>query len=115
MLGLIGRWIAGALALLAVAYLLPWVTVESIEAAAIAAVVLGLLNALIGPVLRFVTKPLACLTFGLFALVINAFLFWAASELTTGFYVEGALGAFVGAIVYGLAAGLIAGLLGARR
>jgi len=119
-MGLILRWLASALALLAVAYLLPLLGVTGVEvagftAALVAAVVLGLVNAVIGPVLRLLTKPISCLTLGLFALVVNAFLFWLASAVVPGFEVRGAVAALVGSLAYGLLAGLIAGVFGARR
>jgi putative membrane protein len=89
--------------------------VDGFVAALVAAVVLGLVNAVIGPVLRLLTKPISCLTLGLFSLVLNAFLFWLASALVPGFEVEGAVAALVGSLAYGLLAGAIAGVFGARR
>jgi putative membrane protein len=111
---LIARWIASALALLAVAYILPSIEVAGFGIALVAALVLGFINAVLGTVLHFVTKPLSCLTLGLFSLLVNAFLFWLASELVAGFEVVGAWAAILGALLYGLLAGAIAGLLGAK-
>lgn len=108
------RWLASALALLAVAYLIPSVTVAGFGVALVAALVIGLVNALLGTVLRFLTKPLSCLTLGLFSLVLNAFLFWLAAQLVDGFDVAGPLAALLGALLYGAIAGVIAGLLGGR-
>ena len=69
-------WILNAIALLAVAYLFPGVQIQDWKAAAIAALVLGLVNALIKPILVILTLPVTILTLGLFLLVINALLFW---------------------------------------
>jgi putative membrane protein len=109
------RWLASAIALLAVAYLIPNIEVATFGTALLAALVIGLVNALLGTVLRFLTMPLTCLTLGLFSLVLNAFLFWLASEIVPGFAVIGAWAALLGAIIYGLLAAAIAGLFGAKE
>jgi len=111
---LIARWLASALALLLVALIIPNIHVQDFWAALVAALVIGLINGVLGTVLRFLTMPINCLTLGLFSLILNAFLFWLASELVPGFDVIGVIAAFIGAILYGLLAGAIAGLLGLR-
>lgn len=111
---LILRWLASALALLLVAYILPNIFIEGFGAALVAALVIGLVNAVLGSVLRYLTMPLTCLTLGLFSLILNAFLFWLASLLVPGFEVIGALAAIIGAILYGLIAAGISGLFGLR-
>jgi len=104
MLNLLLRWLISALALLLVAYLLPGIVVANFfPVAVVAALVLGLVNAFIRPLVKLLTLPLTCLTLGLFSLVINAVLFWAVSELVDGFTVEGALTALLGSILYSLA------------
>lgn len=102
MLTLIARWIINAAALLLVAYLYPGVTVESFFAAMIAALVLGLVNAFIRPLLVLLTLPVTLVTLGLFLFVINAFLFWFAAEIVTGFKVTGFVAALVGSVLYSL-------------
>lgn len=103
MVNLLLRWLVGALALLLIAYLLPGIAVANLfPVAAVAALVLGLINAFIRPVVKLLTLPLTCLTLGLFSLVINAVLFWAVSELVDGFVVEGAITALLGSALYGL-------------
>lgn len=77
------------------------------------ALVLGLINATIRPVLRILTLPLTCLTFGLFALVLNAALFALAARLTPGMDVS-AWGAVLGAIVTSIASGVIYSLIDER-
>lgn len=94
------RWCINALALLAVAYLYSGVKVEGIIAALIAALVLGLANAIIRPVLILLTLPVTILTMGLFIFIINAFLFWFVAEVVKGFTVSGFMAAFIGSLMY---------------
>ena len=101
------RWILSALALLATAYIIPTITVEGIYAALVVALVLGLVNALIRPVLVVLTLPLTILTLGLFTLVINGFLFWLVSTFVKGFEVSGFWAAFWGALVYSILTSII--------
>lgn len=96
---LILRWIINALALLAVAYLVPGIEVSGIYIALIVALVLGFINAVIRPVLFVLTLPITIITLGLFSLVLNAFLFWLAASFIDGFEVQGAFAAFIGPIV----------------
>ena len=100
MLTLLARWIVNAAALLLVAYLYPGVHVESFFAAAIAALVLGLVNAVVRPILVILTFPVTLLTLGLFLFVINALLFWLVAEIVQGFAVNGFVAALVGSILY---------------
>ena len=102
MVSLLIRWVLNALALLAVAYLYPGVHVESFFAAAVAALALGLANALIRPILVLLTLPVTIVTLGLFLFVINAALFWLVAQIVKGFAVQGFLAALVGAILYSL-------------
>ncbi|MBK6980859.1 MAG: phage holin family protein [Betaproteobacteria bacterium] len=96
------RWLLSALALLAVAYLYPGVRVETFFAAVIAALALGLANALIRPILVVLTLPVTIVTLGLFLFVINAALFWLVAQIVKGFHVQGFLDALVGSILYSL-------------
>ena len=100
MISLIARWIVNAAALLLVAYLYPGVTVEGFGAALVAALVLGLVNAVIRPLLVVLTLPVTLLTLGLFIFVINALLFWFVAEVVQGFRVTGFGGALLGSILY---------------
>ena len=86
---------------------------ESRSAIFVFALIIGLINATIRPVLRVLTLPLTCLAFGLFALVLNAALFGLAAWLTRGMDVT-TLGAVVGAIVASVFSGLIFSLLDER-
>lgn len=102
MLNFILRVLLNALAVLIVARLVPGVLVTGFWAALLAALVIGLVNALIRPVLEFLSLPITVLTLGLFTLVINAFLFWLAAALVPGFEISGFWAAFFGAIVFWL-------------
>ena len=102
MLALIVRWLINAAALMAVAYLYPGVQVESPAAAVLAALVLGLINAVIRPVLLFLTLPVTILTLGLFIFVVNALMFWMAAKLVGGFHVADFWAALIGSILYSL-------------
>ncbi|ALO38312.1 phage holin family protein [Alcaligenes faecalis] len=104
-------WILNAVALLVVAYILPGITVASFGSALIAALVLGLLNTLVKPLLIVLTLPITIVTLGLFLLVLNALVFWFAGSILKGFQVEGFWWAVIGAIVYSLVSGLLSGLL----
>jgi putative membrane protein len=102
MMSLAARWILNAAALLLIAYLYPGVEVQGFGAALIAALVLGLVNALIRPILIVLTLPATILTLGLFIFVINALLFWFVAEIVHGFAVTGFGAALVGSLLYSL-------------
>jgi putative membrane protein len=104
-------WLLNAIALLAVAYLLPSIHVASFGAALIAALVLGLVNTLIRPVLVVLTLPVTLLTLGLFLLVINGLLFWLVGNLLDGFSVGGFWPGVFGALLYSLISWLLGSLL----
>ena len=112
---LIARWFINALALMAVAYLYPGVVVTSIIAALGAALVLGLVNALIRPVLILLTLPATILTLGLFIFVINALLFWLVGELVPGFKVNGFMAALIGSILFSIISLLTNSLLDTKK
>jgi putative membrane protein len=95
-------WCCNALALLAVAYLLPGVRVDGFESALIAALVLGLINTLIRPLLILLTLPVTVLSLGLFILVINGLLFWFAGSVLRGFEVSGFWVGMMGALLYSI-------------
>ena len=109
------RWLASAAALLLVAVLVPGVVVDGFGTALLASLVIGLINATIGALVRLVTFPIRWLTLGLFTLVINAVLFALATEFVDGFRVEEATAAFFGALAYGLLAWAIQSVVGVRK
>lgn len=104
-------WIINAAALMALPYLMHSVTVTNIGTALVAALVLGLVNTLIRPVLVLLTLPVTFLSLGLFILVINGFLFWIVAQVVGGFQVEGFLSAMLAAILYSVISWALATLL----
>jgi putative membrane protein len=104
-------WLLNAVALLVVAYLLPGITVASFGSALIAALVLGLLNMLVKPVLVLLTLPITIITLGLFLIVLNALLFWFAGSVLKGFQVNGFWWAVIGALLYSLISGLLSAIV----
>lgn len=104
-------WVLNAVALLAVAYLLPGIEVTSFGSAMLAALVIGLLNTLVRPVLVVLTLPITLLTLGLFYFVLNGLLFWLAGNLLSGFAVHGFIAAMLGAILYSVIAWALSALV----
>ena len=99
---IIVRWLLLAAALLLVAHLLPGVQVNSFSSALIAALVLGLLNTLLRPILVVLTLPVTLLTLGLFLFIINALMFQFAANLLPGLNVTGFGAALLGSLLYSL-------------
>jgi putative membrane protein len=112
MLKLLARWALNALALMVLPALVSSITVAGFVPALIAAIVIGLLNALLRPILLILTLPVTILSLGIFALVINGLLFWAASGLVPGVHVASFWGAFWGALIYSLLSWLVDMALG---
>ena len=104
-------WLINAAALFALPYLMSSVTVTNVGAALVAALVLGLVNTLIRPILVLLTSPVTVLSLGLFILVINALLFWGVAQLVDGFHVTGFLSAFIAAILYSIISWALSTLL----
>jgi putative membrane protein len=104
-------WLINTVSLIAVAYLMPGVVVQSLFTALIAAMVLGFVNTLIRPVLILLTLPATILTLGLFIFVINGLLFWLVGSFIQGFMVQGFWAGFFGAIVYSLISWLLSALI----
>lgn len=108
---LIVVWLLNALALLAVAYLLPSIHVSGFVGALIAAAVIGLVNMLIRPLLVLLTLPVTVLTLGLFILVINGLLFFLVGNVLQGFEVASLWSGILGALLYSLISWLLATLI----
>jgi putative membrane protein len=104
-------WLINAVALIAVAYLLPGIAVSSFVTALVAALVLGLVNAIIRPILVLLTLPATLLTLGLFIFVINGLLFWFVGSFIDGFVVAGFWWGVIGAIAYSLLSWALSALL----
>jgi putative membrane protein len=104
-------WVLNALALMAVAYLVPGIHVASFGAALLAAVVIGLANMLVRPVLVILTLPITLLTLGLFLLVINGLIFWLAGDWLQGFSVSTFMSGMLGALVYSVIAWIFSAIV----
>jgi putative membrane protein len=105
------RLIVNALALMIVAYLLPGVHVTGFVGALVAAFVLGIVNAILRPILVILTLPIQIVTLGLFTLIINAALFYWVGHLNLGLVVDGFWPAFWGAIVLSIVSFVLSWLL----
>jgi len=112
------RWVIVSVALFAAAWLVPGIRVESNAWTVYAAmaIILGLVNALVRPLLKLLGCPLMFLTFGLFILVINAATLWLASTIAVdwfkvGFRVDGFWAAFLGALIVSVVSAILSALL----
>jgi putative membrane protein len=106
-MALLLQWILCAIALLVVSRIVPGFVVHGLAPALIASLVIGLLNATVGLILKIVTFPISILTFGIFLLVINGLMIMLASGIVPGFHVRGFVPAFWGAVVLALLGMLI--------
>ncbi|MGA8056497.1 MAG: phage holin family protein [Burkholderiales bacterium] len=105
------RWIINALALMALPYLFDSIRIETVQVALVAALVLGLVNALIRPILLILTLPINILTLGLFTFVLNGLLLWGVAHFVKGFTIAGFWPAVFGAIVLSLISWALSSLL----
>jgi putative membrane protein len=104
-------WAINAAALFALPFLMTSIRIDSVITALVAALILGLINTLIRPILVLLTLPVTFLTLGLFIFVINALLFWLTANLVDGFHVAGFWSAFGGAILYSIISWVLSSLL----
>jgi len=93
------KWLINAVVLLAITKLVAGFHVDTFYSALIAALIIGLLNALIRPVLILLTLPVSIITLGLFTFVINALLIWFTSSIVKGFTVDGFWPALMAALI----------------
>jgi putative membrane protein len=116
---LVIRWFINFLALFAAAWLVPGITVDGgagWTVFAIMALILGLINAVLRPLLKLLTCPLILLTLGLFTLVINGFTLWLSSWVAVnwfdvGFYVDGLWAAFLGGLVVSIVSLILSAIM----
>lgn len=111
MTGLLIRFFVSAAALGVTAHIVPGMHAQSLTALLVAAFILGVLNAIIRPVLFLLTLPINLLTLGLFTFVINALMLKATSALVKGFVIGGFWDAVLGAIVLAIVSALLNGLV----
>lgn len=104
-------WLINAAALFALPYLMDSVHVDSFSAALVAALILGLINTLIKPILILLTLPVTVLTLGLFILVINGLMFWFVADLVKGISVAGFSSAIIAALLYSVISWALSTLL----
>ena len=102
MRGILVRWVLSALGMLLISYLFEGIQVDGIGWAFIAALFLGIFNAVIRPVLFILTLPINLVTLGLFTLVINGLMLWLTGKLLAGFHVQGFWSAVGGALILSL-------------
>src|SRR4029077_12850909 len=112
------RWAIAALALFVAAWLVPGIRVsgQGWVVFSVMAVILGLVNAVVRPVLKLLSCPLIILTLGFFVLVINGITLWLASEIAVswfhvGFYVDGFWAAFLGALIVSIVSVVLTSLV----
>jgi putative membrane protein len=112
------RWVIVSLALFAAAWLVPGIRVEGTawQVYAVMALILGLVNAVVRPLLKFLSCPLIILTLGLFVLVINGLTLWLASVIAVnwlgiGFYIDGFWSAFLGALIVSIISVILSALI----
>jgi putative membrane protein len=110
-MGFLLRIVVYTLALLLAAHVVPGIRLESLVSAVVAALALGLVNAVVRPVLVVLTFPITLLTLGLFLLVLNAFCLWLVSVLVSGFHVAGFWPAFWGALLVSVVSWILTALI----
>ncbi len=109
------HWILSAAAVWIVAHVVPGISVSGPTAALIAALVIGLINATLGLLLKIITFPLTILTLGLFWFVINALMLELAATFVSGFHVRSFVAAFIGAIVLSVVSSILQWLVMPKR
>jgi putative membrane protein len=102
------RLVISTLAVIVAAHLIPGVTVDNFTTAVVVAIVLGILNTFLRPVLQILALPITILTLGLFYFVVNVFIIYLASFLVSGFYVS----SFIPALLFGLVVSVVSAILG---
>lgn len=101
------NWVISSIAVFITSYLLPGVHIDSLGTAFIVALVLGVINAVVKPILFILTLPITILTLGIFALILNVFMILLTDNLVSGFSVDG----FLWAVLFGLVLSLVSSIL----
>ncbi|HEY6010690.1 MAG TPA: phage holin family protein, partial [Nitrospirota bacterium] len=107
MLGFFLRWSVNLLALVFAGSVMPGIRIESLEMGIIAAGILGVVNAVLRPVVLVLTLPINLITLGLFTLVINAFMLMLVSAIVPGLVIEGFWAAFWGGLIVSIVSWLV--------
>ena len=98
-MGFLLRIVVNALAIMLAASIVPGISVDGVVPALVGGLLLGVVNAVVRPVLIILTLPITLITLGLFLLVLNGFCFWLVASIVKGFYVAGFWSAFLGALI----------------
>ena len=106
------KWLVNIIALVAVVSFVPGISADKWQTVAVAALVLGLINAFLRPLIMLFTLPLNILSFGLFTFLINAFLFFLVSKIVTGFKIVDFWSAFWGALAFSFISFILSLLFG---
>ena len=105
------KWFINIIALLVVIHVIAGVSIDNMQTVLVAALILGLLNAFIRPFILILTLPFTILTFGLFTLFINGFLFYLAAKFVKGFTVSGFWNAFWAALLFSIISSVLSFML----
>ena len=106
------RLLINVVAILIIAHIVPsLIRVDGFLAALVVAILLGIVNTIIRPILVILTFPLTLLSFGLFLLVINGLMLWLVSALVSGFHVSGFWGALFGSILISIVSWILSKFL----
>ena len=116
------RWLVTSVSLVVAAWLVPGIRVEREAWTAFAgmAIILGLVNSIVRPVLKLLSCPLIILTLGFFVLVLNGITLWLASAIAVrwfhvGFYIDGYWSAFLGALIVSIVSVILTAIIGEER
>jgi putative membrane protein len=110
-MGFLLRIVVYTLALLVAAHVVPGIRLDGLMSAVVAGLLLGVVNAIVRPVLVLLTFPITLLTLGLFLLVLNAFCLWLVSAFVPGFHVAGFWPAFWGALLVSVVSWILTALI----
>jgi len=110
-MGFLLRVVVNALAIMLAASILPGIRVDGVVPALVGGLLLGLVNAVVRPVLIILTLPITLVTLGLFLLVLNGLCFWLVASIVKGFYVAGFWSAFLGALIVSIVSWIMTTLI----
>jgi putative membrane protein len=110
-MGFLLRVAVNALAIMLAASILPGISVDGLVPALVAGLLLGVVNAIVRPVLIILTLPITLITLGLFLLVLNGFCFWLVASIVKGFYVAGFWSACLGALIVSIVSWIMTAMI----
>jgi len=110
-MGFLLRVVVNALAIMLAASIVPGIRVDGVVPALVGGLLLGLVNAVVRPVLIILTLPITLVTLGLFLLVLNGLCFWLVASIVKGFYVAGFGSAFLGALIVSIVSWIMTALI----